>query len=466
MPTLRRLSPVALGLLLAAGCGRPAGDVPEIPTSNIGRCEYTNSFSRRGECLEYRGSGWTEQSATRDCAGRDSTITLGASCTYPTILGHCLLDPFSRELKYTTLPGDDPAQCGPSQRGCEFFGGGFFIPDGICAGMTTTDGGGGGGLPTFQPPVLECRQPRPTDTAGPGRSTGGNVCTWSAISACTEEGRRFADYGSCDVVRTQRPYQPKPPATVTRTGPDPRMSDPAYVAELAWVRSQVESCACVCCHSNQLAPDGPSNWYVEAPGNWMDTFYNAGLALGAGWIDSTSFGEYPAEQNNGFTRNISGVPSTDGARMARFFQRELENRGRRREDFAGAVPFGGPIYDQSIYTPRACAEGVGVTADNSIQWTGGNARYVYVLEEGSANPGVPPNLDTPRGTLWRLDVPYTGTPLSSGITYGMAPEGTMQRIPAAGSAPALVNGRRYYLYVLADVGLPVTRCTFAYPAAR
>jgi len=149
--------------------------------------------------------------------------------------------------------------------------------------------------------------------------------------------------------------------------------------------------------------------------------------------------------------------------MARFFQNELTNRGLSRSDFASVPPFGGPIYEQSVYTPRACAAGVGVTEDNRVEWSGGTARYVYVLEEGSANPGVPPNFDTPRGTVWRLDVPSTGMPIRTGITYGVTPSGLTQRVPTSGSPPALVSGRRYYLYVLADVGIPITRCTFTAP---
>ena len=86
---------------------------------------------------------------------------------------------------------------------------------------------------------------------------------------------------------------------------------------------------------------------------------------------------------------------------------------------------------------------------------------MYVLEKGSANPTVPPNLDLPAGTLWRLDVPYEGKPIRSGISYGVVPDGVTQRMPEAGAKPqALVTGTEYYLYVLADVGIPITRCTF------
>ncbi len=208
---------------------------------------------------------------------------------------------------------------------------------------------------------------------------------------------------------------------------------------------------------------GPSNWYIDAPGNWVETFYNAGLALGAGWIDSTAFGAYPAAQNNGFARTTSGFPSTDPERMARFFQNELTHRGLTRESFAGARPFSGPIYDQLVYQPTDCTGSEGVARNGTITWSGGPARYVYVLEAGSANPGVPPNLDIPTGTVWRVDVPWTGEPIASGITYGAVPSGASQTFPRDAAPASLVDGRRYDLYVLQDVGIPITRCLFQYP---
>jgi hypothetical protein len=157
-------------------------------------------------------------------------------------------------------------------------------------------------------------------------------------------------------VRTQRPYYPAR-AGASR-GDDARLRDPAYAAELAWVRGQIDASGCVCCHSTRTVPMGTSNWYLEAPGNFMDTFFDTGLALGAGWIDSRSFGAYPPAENNGFDRINSGFPTTNPARMRAFFEAELLHRGRTRESFAGAEPFGGPIYDQLVYRPSASARGL------------------------------------------------------------------------------------------------------------
>lgn len=458
MVLVTAVSVAALGLR----CADEVAPAPAAPAV-LASCTYRNAFSMREECKDYLGASWTVASATADCATSSGTVRQSA-CAVPAALGRCLLNGAAPNATRITFPGSDASQCAITRTGCSVFARGAFTPDGVCA-----EGGDAGapdaatgdasvpGAGVFLPPTQTCRAP----LAGqpPGAGPGGQVCTWNAISAATEEGRRYDDYGSCDHVRTQRPYYPVAPGPA-RMGADPRMSDPTYVAELAWVKSQVESSACVCCHSTRTAPAGPSNWYVEAPGNWMDSFNATGLALGAGWVDSSTLGAYPAAQNNGFDRTLSGIPSTDPARMQRFFERELAARGRTRESFAGTTPFGGPIYSQQVYRPTPCADGYGVGADGVVRWAGGPARYVYVLDEGSANPGVPPNLDLPRGTRWRVDVPPTGSPVASGVPYGRVPAGATQRFPETGAPAALVPGTTYYLYVLLDVGVPVTRCLF------
>ena len=149
--------------------------------------------------------------------------------------------------------------------------------------------------------------------------------------------------------------------------------------------------------------------------------------------------------------------------MQRFLLAEWMRRGLTPEDAAQIPPFGGPIYAQRVFEPEACAGSQGVDAQGSVKWGNGAARYVYILAAGSENPGVPPNLDLPEGTIWRLDVPSNGSAVASGVRYGEAPVGTTQRFPAEGAPAALVSGETYYLYVLADIGLPLTRCLFVAP---
>ena len=51
-----------------------------------------------------------------------------------------------------------------------------------------------------------CIAPLPGDP--PGMSEGGEVCTWTMISGCTEEGRKFAEYGACEPVLTRMSERP------------------------------------------------------------------------------------------------------------------------------------------------------------------------------------------------------------------------------------------------------------------
>lgn len=428
----------------------------EAPPSVAGRCDYTSPFTQSPECREYVGTAWTDADVTAACADLSGDLGIGEACRADDVLGRCILDGGTDRELHIVAYGTDPETCGTQKTGCEVFGGGDWEPAAICG---DDDGGGSSGLPVFEPPVLVCRDPLPGEP--PGQGENGQVCTWQSISGCTEEGRHFEDYASCDSVYTQRPYYYAPTAE-RPVQPDPRMDDDAFVAELDWVRSQVEASACICCHSESITPNGPSNWYVDAGGNWLETFYDSGLALGAGWIDSSAFGAHPPQDNNGFDRSI-GIPSTDPLRMQAFFIAELEHRGLEPDDFADAVPFGGPLYTQLVYEPSACENGEGVDPDGTLRWTGGDARYVYVLDAGSGNPTVPPNLDLPEGTRWRIDVPVEGTPVASGdVRYGQLPAGVQQRFPSQGNPSALQPGQSYYLYVTRDVAQPITRCLFTF----
>ncbi|WP_437289378.1 proteinase inhibitor [Sorangium sp. So ce406] len=425
-----------------------------------GRCVYTSPITQAEECRDYTGTGWTAEAAEADCkALQGGTFAAGESCAYPQALGRCVLGGGTEDEYSIVLPGDDVSQCAATQRGCEVFGGGRFEP-GVCQGVTGETGGSGVGTggAVFQWPEQVCVDPKDGEPAG---QSDGKVCTFGTISACTEPGRLFTDYASCEPVLTQRPYWPAPPSDFKTPSDDPRLSDPEWLGELAWVTEQTEACGCVCCHSEQAAPaTGTSNWYIEAGPVWTDSFYPTGLALAAGWVSSAALGAYPADQNNGFSRDTAGLPTTDPARMIAFFEGELERRGYTREDFADMTPFGGPLHEQSLYEPSDCAAGEGVDAAGKVTWAGGDARYVYVLSADAANPGAPPNLDLPEGTIWRLDVPWQAEPVKSGITYGEVLPNTKQGYPAQGRPEELVPGTKYYLYVWADVGIPITRCLF------
>lgn len=309
----------------------------------------------------------------------------------------------------------------------------------------------------FIPPFLDCRAPLAGETAGPD----GKVCTAVSIAGATPPEKSFAQNASCDVVRTQRPYYPRAPAKVPSAS-DPRLKDAAFMGELAWAKSQIAATGCVCCHDSRITPRGPAQWDIAAEPLWLDTLSDTGLALFAGLADSSVLGAYPAAANHGFDRTATGIPTTDTPRMKRFVDAELARRGITEAQARAVPPFGGPIYENSVRAPAACGPGEGVDPQGRVLFQGGRARYVYVLEAGSKNPGVPPNLDRPQGTVWRLDVLPSKEAVDSGLRYGTTPAGSYQDTPAEGVAPALVKGKTYQLTALRDVGLPMTSCLFVF----
>ncbi len=453
-------------VLFVAACGTTddqsgTGDTAEDPGAQgadaVGHCLYTNTFSQADECKEYVGADWSAATAAEDCAapmpGAEGEFVEGSACARDSILGECFIDADMGSASTLVFFGEAGDDCSSLEFGCNFAGG-VFEPSPLC---DESDGGGRPDGNVFVPFERICAPPLEGEPEG--MSENGEVCTWQAISGATEEGRRFDDYASCEVVQSQRPYWPAS-VEITTSEDDPRLDDTAWVAEYEWVTSQVEASACVCCHTERNAPSGPSGWYLEAGPIWTDTLDDDGMAMMAGWVDSTVFGAFPAEDNNGFSREGVGSPTTDVARMVAFFEGELARRGLTEADFADTEPFGGPLADQLVYEPSACEDGEGIDASGVVTWTGGPARYVYLLEQGAAAPGVPPNLDLPEGTLWRLDVSHLADGVASGLTYGDQPNDTWQVVPEVGAPPALVSGETYYLYVLQDVYQPITRCLF------
>ncbi len=453
--------------------GAPAEDSNAGPqgSSNVQpapwSCQYTNRFSNTVECKNFTGSGWTADGASADCeVQQDSTFSEG-ECSTDATLGQCEMESTSPTATVIVFPGQDQSQCAITQQGCEVFAGGTFTASQTCAEISDMIDESPAPSPiggnVFYPPELICA---PSVDETPGLSPANEVCTWQSIGGCTEPGRLFTDYASCEPVLTQRPFFPVPPSPFKTAEGDPLYEDDTYLAEVAWVKGEAEACGCVCCHTSELSPQGAAAFDTAAEGIWTDTFTERGLAVAAGWIDSSPLGAHAVMENNGFDRSATGLPTTDTVRMIRFFEGELARRGVERSRFEGALPIGGPLYTQGLFSPEPCEAGEGIDENNTIRWSGGSARYVFVLEVGSDNPGVPPNLDSPAGTLWKLDVDSRSDPITSGLTYGSIPANTFQTIPADGVAPALAQGARYYLYVLADVGSPITRCTFEYEGSN
>lgn len=434
---------------------------PEAPPAiEAWRCEYTNPFSRGTDCKAYTGSGWTLERVEADCAAvfanAAGTLSTGA-CAFEQEIGRCAVGDPEGEGYVLVSEGADAGQCGLTQSACETFAQGTFTPGPLCDACTPGDPGDTG----FNQPFQTCQPPLSGEA--PGNGPNGEVCTWNHISGSTEEGRFYPDYGSCEaVLRGGRPYFAIP-NPVEAAPDDPRLEDEAWLTESRWVTAQIEASACTCCHSSSATPGGYAIWDTEAGPLWFDQFSKPGLAMMAGLVNSDSFGAFEPSLNNGFDRLTTGAPTTDVARMKAFFEAEFARRGGTDEDLAGYSDFGGPLAAQLAYVPEACADGVGVMPDGTLMWGGGPARFVYVIEQGGANVGPPPNLDVPAETLWMLSVDPQSPAIACGGAYGEVPSGAIQRVPADGApAPTLEPGKTYYFVVLRDIALPLERCLFTF----
>ena len=297
------------------------------------------------------------------------------------------------------------------------------------------------------------------------------VCIWQNAQGCAPAGLPFDSYGSCEVAMTTSARFYKFPGYKTET-PTDVLEDPEWMKEAEWMRSELRACGCICCHdSTQGYEQGFATAFdVGAQGVWTDTFTDFGLLTASGHIDTTLLGgSFDPATNHGFDRNHTIFPTTDVPRMKAFFEGEIARRGLTEEqiqELIDQVPyrFAG-LYTNYTEETQPCGAGEGVAPDGTVHWAASSdARYVYVLEEGSANVADPPGLDNPEGMLWRLDVTYDGTPIPSGtLTYGVVPEDALQRRPEAGEAPALVEGTTYKLFVLRDFGpLRLANCSFVY----
>jgi hypothetical protein len=209
---------------------------------------------------------------------------------------------------------------------------------------------------------------------------------------------------------------------------------------------------------------------ADAPGNVLNQLNDRGIAMGAGWIDTVGFGAYPPADNNGFERadlehpDHSIFPTTDMERMIGIFEREGAHRGLTRADFADDTYGAGPLDTFRAFRPEPCTEEEGIDADGVLRWIPGRVRYLSVLEPDAVSPTVPPNLELPEGTLWRVLLDKDEDPLASGtIRYGIVPSTMTQQFPASGKPKALVSGKTYYLHAMADVLTPISRCLFKAP---
>lgn len=448
------------------GCSGSTSTKPTLSDVRIGHCVYTGLFSKLPECKDYLGA-WKVADAEKDCTVENKgTFEGGSICAPEAFLGACLIASKPEQTR-TYIATDNTAKCASARTGCETFGGGYWDAAPVCGGandelvVKSAD--------AFREPNHKCFMPAAGEAAG--HSDGGMICVWEGIHGATEEGRSFRKDANCDESRSGRPYYPKAPGPRVDEA-DARRSDPAYLAEEAWVKSQINAASCVCCHAAGASPNGaPAIFDTDREGSFANQLTDRGVAQGAGVVSTVPLGAWPSELNNGFAKSNLAHPdwsvflSTDPARMKAFWQKEMEHRGLTAADLVG-VPDGlGPLSEQFYFQPQACTDGSSIGADGTLTWGKGRARYVYVMEATSRSPTVFPNLDLPEGTLWRIDLsPDSEQVMVSGtVKYGQLPTDATQKFPVAGAPAALQSGKQYFLYVTADQMLPISRCLVTAP---
>ena len=235
---------------------------------------------------------------------------------------------------------------------------------------------------------------------------------------------------------------------------------------MAWATAQLDSSGCGCCHNSESGYATVFDWGIGP--NWVSTMSDMGVVLAAGLAGEGVFVTMPPEDNHGFAQAGNAFVSTDPERLAQFFLDEVEFRGlgqdavEAADAFYAAVPFAALATEK----PWACPEGVGVDAEGQVHWSLTDGRFLNILQGNEENPNIPP-LDAPEGTLWRYEATAHADAMTSGaVAYGASDtEGTAQRFPADGSAPAeLVEGETYTLFITNRMsGARREHCEFTYP---
>lgn len=151
------------------------------------------------------------------------------------------------------------------------------------------------------------------------------VCTIIHSGGCTVPGKIYTDYASCeDVIATRPDLTDNVIIGSSRQVPEDlsRLEDPDY----AWSVEQLAACACTCCHrgSPQLGW-GAHTWSLDFDQIWLESVTDSAIQRMPTFPQG--LGNIDPELNNGFTRELTALPTTDPPRMRAFLHRELVRRG-------------------------------------------------------------------------------------------------------------------------------------------
>jgi hypothetical protein len=135
---------------------------------------------------------------------------------------------------------------------------------------------------------------------------------------CAPEGTLYTDVYSCQGVDGPCPGSDEG-ASAKVDEDASRLDD----ADLTWATAQLGSCSCSCCHNNEGVSAYVWSWDFSPV--WTDS-------LDAERLQKLVDGDTPHDndirpaRNNDFTREGTGIPTTDPERMRAFLERELDRR--------------------------------------------------------------------------------------------------------------------------------------------
>lgn len=294
--------------------------------------------------------------------------------------------------------------------------------------------------------------------------SGEAFCFSNGMLGNVPEGENFLDHGDCTDVRTMGTSGHRP--VLPPAEEDARHGDPKYLAEVDWVRSELETSGCTCCHNSE---GGYATVFDFGLGNtWVSTMSNSGVALAAGLVGEGVFVAVPPGENLGYEQGGNAFVSNDPERLQQFFMAEVAYRELTDEHLTSAQLFYDSVPFASLKgeVPEPCPEGVGVEEDGTVHWTLEGARFLNILQDAEENPNIPP-LDSPEGTFWRYEAVATADALEP-ASFGYGTDDSKeraQRFPRDGAAPAaLVDGETYTLFVATRMSAAFRQnCTFTFP---
>ena len=211
-----------------------------------------------------------------------------------------------------------------AQRGCGNSGGGAFDPGPVCGGVD----------PDASPrhhwargvPAADAALPRSKPGEPPGRSADGKVCTLG-----DDRGRDGRRPGVCRLRQLRsRPHAARSPRC--RRLPEFQPSRSAHVGsglgvgELGWVKSRSKPRPA----SAATAPRRPRALELvpESPGNFINSFYDTGIAEGAGWITSLAWERIRRRRTTAFRAPRRSIPTTASSRPPTTRMRRFEAERR------------------------------------------------------------------------------------------------------------------------------------------